>query len=75
MNAYLWLLDADTAASKIIIAGDSSGGGLAMSLLLALRERDMPVPGGTSDRPAMPVGRPGRQDPATAASIADPVLA
>ena len=31
---------------KIIIAGDSSGGGLAISLLLALRERDIPLPAG-----------------------------
>src|ERR1700733_10603008 len=47
VNAYLWLLAAGTGASKIIIAGDSSGGGLAMSLLLALRERDIPLPAGT----------------------------
>ena len=46
MNAYLWLLAAGTGASKITIAGDSSGGGLAMSLLLALRERDIPLPAG-----------------------------
>ena len=32
MNAYLWLLDADGAAKRrIIIMGDSAGGGLAMS--------------------------------------------
>jgi epsilon-lactone hydrolase len=48
MNAYLWLLAAGTGASKIIIAGDSSGGGLAMSLLLALRERDIPLPAGAA---------------------------
>jgi DNA-binding transcriptional LysR family regulator len=65
MNAYLWLLAAGTDASKIIIAGDSSGGGLAMSLLLALRERDIPLPAG-----AVPLGRPGRTDPATAPGIA-----
>ncbi len=44
MNAYLWLLDTGIDASKIIIAGDSSGGGLAMSLLISLRERDIPMP-------------------------------
>ncbi|MGA2826475.1 MAG: alpha/beta hydrolase fold domain-containing protein [Streptosporangiaceae bacterium] len=46
LNAYLWLLDSESDASKIIIVGDSSGGGLAMSLLLALRERDIPLPAG-----------------------------
>lgn len=46
MNAYLWLLDAQAGPSKIIIAGDSAGGGLAMSLLLTLRERDIPLPAG-----------------------------
>jgi monoterpene epsilon-lactone hydrolase len=46
MNAYLWLLDTQADASKIIVVGDSSGGGLAMSLLIALRERDLPLPAG-----------------------------
>jgi epsilon-lactone hydrolase len=46
MNAYLWLLDTGTLPGKIIVVGDSSGGGLVMSLLLALRERDVPLPGG-----------------------------
>ena len=46
VNAYLWLLDTGSAPEKIIVAGDSSGGGLAMSLLLALRDRDLPQPAG-----------------------------
>lgn len=46
MNAYLWLLGTETAPGKIIVAGDSAGGGLAMSLLLALRDRDMSLPAG-----------------------------
>lgn len=46
MNAYLWLLDTKTSPHKIIVVGDSSGGGLAMTLLLALRDRDMPMPAG-----------------------------
>lgn len=33
MNAYLWLLDNQTASDTITIAGESSGGGLAMSRL------------------------------------------
>jgi monoterpene epsilon-lactone hydrolase len=46
VNAYLWLRDTGTEESKIVVAGDSSAGGLTMSLLLALRERDIPVPAG-----------------------------
>ena len=46
MNAYMWLLETGTAPGKIIVAGDSSGAGLAMALLLALRERDLPQPAG-----------------------------
>jgi len=45
-NAYLWLLDTVTDPSNIIVAGDSSGGGLVMTLLLALRERELPQPAG-----------------------------
>jgi monoterpene epsilon-lactone hydrolase len=46
VNAYLWLRDTGTDGSKIVVAGDSSAGSLTMSLLLALRERDIPVPAG-----------------------------
>jgi len=44
MNAYRWLLDTLPTAGKIVVAGDSSGGGLAMSLLLTLREQGLPLP-------------------------------
>ena len=46
VNAYLWLLDTVTGPSKIVVAGDSSGGGLVMALLLALLEREIPQPAG-----------------------------
>jgi acetyl esterase/lipase len=46
VNAYLWLLDTVTGPSKIVVAGDSSGGGLVMALLLALLERGIPQPAG-----------------------------
>lgn len=46
MNAYLWLLDSGTSPASIIVAGDSSGGGLTMSLLLAQRERGVTQPAG-----------------------------
>jgi monoterpene epsilon-lactone hydrolase len=48
VNAYLWLLDsaAEGGQGHIVIAGDSSAGGLVMSTLLALRDRDIPMPAG-----------------------------
>jgi acetyl esterase/lipase len=46
VNAYLWLRDTAADAGKIVVAGDSSAGGLVMSLLLALRERGLPLPAG-----------------------------
>jgi acetyl esterase/lipase len=46
VNAYLWLRDTAGDQSKIVVAGDSSAGGLVMSLLLALPERGLPVPAG-----------------------------
>jgi acetyl esterase/lipase len=43
-RAYEWLLE--QGVERVVVAGDSSGGGLAMSLLLALREDRRPVPAG-----------------------------
>jgi acetyl esterase/lipase len=42
--AYQWLLDQGIAAEKIAIAGDSAGGGLTLSTLLALKQQGMPMP-------------------------------
>ncbi|MBT9393736.1 alpha/beta hydrolase [Hymenobacter sp. NST-14] len=42
--AYQWLLRQDYAPADIIVAGDSAGGGLALALLLALREAGQPRP-------------------------------
>ncbi len=43
--AYLWLLDQGVAAEQIKLVGDSSGAGLALSLLLTLKARETPLPG------------------------------
>jgi acetyl esterase/lipase len=48
VNAYLWLRDTGGDEARIVVAGDSSAGGLVMSLLLALRERDLPEPAGAA---------------------------
>jgi acetyl esterase/lipase len=42
--AYRALLAQDVAPERIAIAGDSAGGGLTLATLLALRDRDLPLP-------------------------------
>ncbi len=42
--AYRWLLDQGIAPARIVIAGDSAGGGLTVATLLALREARLPLP-------------------------------
>jgi epsilon-lactone hydrolase len=44
--AYTWMLERGVEPQQLRISGDSSGGGLAVSTLLALRERGLPLPGG-----------------------------
>lgn len=44
--AYRYLLDSGTSPQDIVVAGDSAGGCLTLSLLLALREQDLPMPAG-----------------------------
>ena len=46
LRAYLWLLDRGTPPEQVVLAGDSAGCHIALSLLLTLRERDLPLPGG-----------------------------
>jgi acetyl esterase/lipase len=45
-RAYRWMVDTGTDPGQIVIAGDSSGAGLTMSLLLSLKQREMAMPGG-----------------------------
>jgi monoterpene epsilon-lactone hydrolase len=42
VRAYRWLLDHGGEASKTVVAGDSAGGGLAVSTAIALRDRHLP---------------------------------
>jgi monoterpene epsilon-lactone hydrolase len=46
VSAYRWMLDRDVKPDQVTVSGDSSGGGLAVSLLLALDQRGLPQPGG-----------------------------
>ena len=43
---YAALLDGGVAAERLIVAGDSAGGGLAAALLLRLRDEGRPLPAG-----------------------------
>jgi acetyl esterase/lipase len=45
LHAYEWMLERGTPPQRLALAGDSAGGGLALSLLLSLKDRGMPLPG------------------------------
>jgi acetyl esterase/lipase len=42
--AYRWLLEQGIAPTRVVVAGDSAGGGLAAATLVALRDRKLPLP-------------------------------
>ena len=44
VTAYRWLLDRGVEPRRIVIAGDSAGGGLALSTLVRLRDQGDPLP-------------------------------
>jgi acetyl esterase/lipase len=46
--AYKWLLAQGYKPGKIVISGDSAGGGLVISTLLALRDSKTPLPAGAA---------------------------
>ena len=44
--AYRWLLAEGADAARVVLAGDSAGGGLALATALALRDRGLARPAG-----------------------------
>lgn len=44
VETYRWLLDTGIEPANLFLAGDSSGGGLALSALTVLRDSGMPMP-------------------------------
>ncbi len=42
--SYRWLLDQGVPPGAIAVAGDSAGGGLALGMLLAVRDKDLALP-------------------------------
>lgn len=48
LTAYRWLAEQRGGADRVILAGDSAGGGLVCSLLLMLRDEGLPMPAGAA---------------------------
>jgi epsilon-lactone hydrolase len=46
ITAYRWLLANGYKPGKIVISGDSAGGGLTLAALLAIRDAKLPMPAG-----------------------------
>jgi monoterpene epsilon-lactone hydrolase len=46
LGAYLQLLDLGISADRIVVSGISAGGGMALGVLLAARDRGLPLPAG-----------------------------
>ncbi len=46
LAAYRWLLDSGVEARRVVVAGDSAGGGLTLGMLVAARDRGLPLPAG-----------------------------
>ena len=46
LSAYQWALANGTPAARIVIAGDSAGGGLVAAALVAIRDRGLTTPAG-----------------------------
>jgi epsilon-lactone hydrolase len=46
VSAYHWLISRGIPPERLTVAGDSSGGGLVLSMLLALKRDGAPLPGG-----------------------------
>jgi monoterpene epsilon-lactone hydrolase len=44
LAAYGWLLDQGIAPAHIVFVGDSAGGGLCLATLLALKDKNIPLP-------------------------------
>ena len=44
LAAYRWLLDGGQAADRLVVAGDSAGGGLSVALMTQLKSLQVPLP-------------------------------
>jgi epsilon-lactone hydrolase len=46
-RAYLWMVESGTDPRQITVAGDSAGSGLALAVMLTLKQDGLPLPGGS----------------------------
>lgn len=46
LAAYRWLIKSGVSPSKVVLAGDTAGGGLVVALMVALRDAKEPLPAG-----------------------------
>lgn len=46
LAAYLWLLDDGHDPNTIVLAGDSAGGGMVLTMLVVMRDQGIPLPAG-----------------------------
>jgi epsilon-lactone hydrolase len=44
LAAYRWMLESGVDPARVVVAGESAGGGLTLSLLLSLRDASLPLP-------------------------------
>jgi len=44
LSAYRWMLENGATPNRLLVMGDSAGGGLALALLLKLRDEHLPLP-------------------------------
>lgn len=45
LRAYLSMIDSGISPQQLILAGDSAGAGLVLSLLISLKQQELPLPG------------------------------
>ena len=46
LDAYRWIMEQGYPPEQTVVVGDSAGGGLALALVMYLRDHGMPLPGG-----------------------------
>jgi monoterpene epsilon-lactone hydrolase len=71
--AYRWLLSRGVAPSRILVAGDSAGGGLTLATLLSLRDAGDPLPAAAICLSPW-TDLEGTGDSATEAGVDDPMI-
>jgi acetyl esterase/lipase len=74
VTAYQHLLNSGTKPADIIIGGDSAGGGLTLSTLIALRDRAIPLPAAAFTLSAVTDLRVHREGTRTTNAAADSLL-